>query len=269
MTLDKAAVLARMESWVARYPPDTGYTRRAFTEVLAADLPPGTCLLEQVAAQFTGREEPGVDRVYWDTSERRTPYSNIHRMTFDRAVDCSSAWYILAHIFFGISIGTWTEAQYSRLRGIGRKVDWPERREFDLIYWKFRPGRRVTHVAGIVRPPDADGTGGKIAHTTSTTDPWRIEPDDYQATRRVALFRFISDEQYQSLFVSDDPTEGGEDMTPEQDRLLRLTRVSDVARSHDMEILKAMLKGVPAEAIERMEQAKDADVAAERRRLEL
>lgn len=202
MTLDTAALIQRAIAWEKDHPPNTGYTEKVFRRVCGAVLPIGTNLILQIAAQFTGKEE-STDLVSWDTSEERTPYSNTYRWTFDRSVDCSSSWHILARIFFNINIGTWTEEQYDVLSDIGHKVAWSERREFDLVYFNFKAGRRVSHVAGIVRKPDASGKGGLIAHTTSPSNPWRIEADSYASSNRVCVFRFLTDAQYQSLFVTE------------------------------------------------------------------
>lgn len=51
-----------------------------------------------------------------------------------------------------------------------------------------------------------------------------------------------------------------DDMTDEDRRLLKLSRVSDVARSHDMEIIKAMIAGEPEATISALEAAKAKDV---------
>ncbi|MBN1459825.1 MAG: hypothetical protein JXA57_09815, partial [Armatimonadetes bacterium] len=51
-----------------------------------------------------------------------------------------------------------------------------------------------------------------------------------------------------------------DDMTDEDRLLIRLARVSDVARSYDMEILKALVRGDTAKA-EKLEEAKSIGVA--------
>ncbi len=59
---------------------------------------------------------------------------------------------------------------------------------------------------------------------------------------------------------------GDDDMTPDQDKLLKLARVSDVARSADAEIIKALIKGEMGKAAA-LELEKARDVAAEKARL--
>lgn len=65
-----------------------------------------------------------------------------------------------------------------------------------------------------------------------------------------------------------DPQGGDEDMTPEQERLLKLGRLSDLARSYDADIIKALIEGDRAKATE-LESAKAVAVAQERQRLGL
>lgn len=60
----------------------------------------------------------------------------------------------------------------------------------------------------------------------------------------------------------------GQDMTPDQDKMLRQLRLSALAQSHDIAILKAILAENSAE-VTRLEAAKDAAVKAERIRLGL
>lgn len=57
-------------------------------------------------------------------------------------------------------------------------------------------------------------------------------------------------------------------MTPEQDKLLRQCRLSDVARSYDVKIIRAEIRGDAAEAA-RLEAEKAAAVAAEKKALGL
>jgi hypothetical protein len=59
-----------------------------------------------------------------------------------------------------------------------------------------------------------------------------------------------------------------DDMTPEQDKLLKQMRVSDVARSYDVEIIKALVAGKTKEADE-LEDAKTDAVMAEKKKLGL
>lgn len=65
-----------------------------------------------------------------------------------------------------------------------------------------------------------------------------------------------------------EPTEKEEDLTDEQDRLLRLSRVSGMARSYDMEIIKALIRG-NEESASKWESEKSLAVEAERKKLGL
>jgi len=201
--IDKAALVERAIAWARENPPYTGYTEKVFRAVCKANLPNGANIFTQICAQFTGKEE-AVDLVHWDTPEWRLPYSNTHRYSLDRSVDCSSALYVLNMIFWGMNIGTWTEAIYSK--GKNKQIPWRERRIGDIILYNFKQsqGRNVSHAAvQVIEPDRKTDKGGMIAHTTSPSDPWRFESDNYAAKNRVCVIRFWSDSQYQSLFVTD------------------------------------------------------------------
>jgi N-acetyl-anhydromuramyl-L-alanine amidase AmpD len=59
-----------------------------------------------------------------------------------------------------------------------------------------------------------------------------------------------------------------DDMTDKQDKMLKQLRLSDIARSYDIEILKALIKGDQAQA-DKLERGKLDACAAERKRLGL
>ena len=59
-----------------------------------------------------------------------------------------------------------------------------------------------------------------------------------------------------------------DDMTDEDRKLLKLSRVSDIARSYDMEIIKALVRG-DEDVAARLEAEKGAAVETERKRLGL
>jgi peptidoglycan hydrolase-like protein with peptidoglycan-binding domain len=195
--LDKGALIQRAINWQQAHPPVTGYTENAFRAVCGAILPLGANLMIQTGMQYTGKEET-VDEVHWDTAEKRLPYSNTYRFSLDRSVDCSSFWYVLYQIFFGINVGTWTEAMYTILSP--KKIAWTDRRPCDLVLYNFKAdeGRKASHVAGVVG-------NGLILHTTSPTNPLRVESDSYAASSRVGVYRPLTDAQYQTLIVADAP----------------------------------------------------------------
>lgn len=196
--LDKNALISRAIAWEKAHPPNTGYTEEVFRNVCGANLPNGTNLLVQIAAQFTGKEESGIDLVHWDEPEERAPYSNDAklRMTLDGKPDCSSFWYVMYKIFFQINIGTWTEEQYSILKS--KSISWANRRPGDYVLFNFKAsqGRKASHGAAVMG-------NGLIGHTTSPSNPFRFQEDTYGASSRVGVYRVLTDAQYNSLLVTD------------------------------------------------------------------
>jgi hypothetical protein len=195
--LDKTELLKRTAAYAKAHPPDTGYTVSAMKAVLQAGLPAGANLLVQFAMQFTGKEE-STDYAHWDKPEIRLPYSNTYRYSLDRSADCSSFWWAVYNIFFGVNIGTTTWKMYDKWH---RKfIPWEKRRPGDVILYNFKSGRPVSHAAGYIG-------GGLIQHTTNPRDKMHIEADTYAAKNRVGVFRPVSGEQYSSLIV------GGQEVT--------------------------------------------------------
>lgn len=196
--LDKAALIKSAIAWEKAHPPNTGYIEEVFRQVCGANLPNGTNLWVQIAAQFTGKEESGIDLVHWDEPEKRAPYSQDAklRLTLDGKPDCSSFWYIMYMIFFKINIGTWTEAQYSTLKS--KSISWAKRRPGDHVLFNFKAseGRKASHAANVMG-------NNLIGHTTSPSNPFRFQEDTYSASNRVGVYRVLSDAQYNSLLITD------------------------------------------------------------------
>jgi cell wall-associated NlpC family hydrolase len=190
--IDKAAVIARAAAWDKAHPP--AGIEKVIRAVFAANLPNGTNVWVQIAAQFTGKEE-AIDLVSgWD--EKRLPYSQASRLSFGKSMDCSSFWYGLYTVVFGIDIGYYTEAQFTTLKG--KDISWSQRRPADHVLFNFKQsqGRHASHAANIMG-------SGLLAQTTSPSNPFRFESDTYAASSRVGLYRVITDAQYQSLLVDD------------------------------------------------------------------
>jgi hypothetical protein len=147
--------------------------------------------------QFDGKETVD-DKVEWDNPERRLPYGD--NRSLDKKSDCSSFWQNIYDVFLGINIGTWTEGIWSKYRT--KRIKWEDRRPGDLIFWNFKKGRTVSHVAGYIG-------NGRILHTTSPGNPLRVEKDTYSKSHRVGVIRILTDAQYNSLLFVDDPSSGG------------------------------------------------------------
>ena len=216
--LDTTALLARADAWDKAHPP--AGIGPVIRRVLAANLPNGTNLWVQVAAQFTGKEE-AVDLVDgW--GEDRLDYSNTSRFSFGRSMDCSSVWYGMYKVFFGIDIGTWTEAQLTKLKS--KAIQWAQRRPADHVLFNFKAaqGRHASHAANIMG-------AGLIGHTTSPSNPFRFESDTYSASKRVGLYRVLTDAQYQSLIIDDSASEEEEPVTmafiPGDTRTAQVTQI--------------------------------------------
>jgi LysM repeat protein len=207
--MDRQELLKRAIDWEKSHAPNTGYTEKAFRAVCEANLPNGDNLLREAMAQFTGREEPGVDLVRWDSdgdgkpdAEDRLDYSNDYRYSLDRSGDCSSTMFVFYQIFFRKNIGTTTLKMWEKYHKTSM-VPWEHRRLGDIVGWNFKDGRPISHEGCVIVEPDKHGRGGQIAHTTSPGDPFRFQEDSYAASNRIGVFRVLTDAEYQSLWVTD------------------------------------------------------------------
>ena len=188
-------LVKRAKAYVKKHPPDTGYTVKAMETVCAGKLDAGTNIMVQFALQFDGKETV-EDQTQWDTPERRLPYGDARSL--DARSDCSSFVQNLYDLFFGINIGTWTEAQWKKYKS--KQVDFKNLRPCDLIFWNFKKGRNVSHVAMYIG-------NNKIIHTTSSGNPLRVEASSYSAKSRVGCVRILSDAQYNNLIYGGEVTE--------------------------------------------------------------
>lgn len=159
-------------------------------QVESANLPAGTNKMVEFALQFDG-EGTVLDHI--DNAEKKLPYDD--GLDFESA-DCSSFVQSLYLLFFGINIGSYTESQYRNYKH--KVIPFKDRRSCDLIFWvsdsKKKKGRNVSHVALYIGD-------NKIIHTTSKSNPLRVQSDDYWASKRVCCIRILSDEQYENLIV--------------------------------------------------------------------
>ena len=188
--IDKTQLLEQTEAYIKAHPPNTGYTLNAMKAVLDADLPDGTNIGVQFALQFDGKETID-DEVQWDSAERRLPYGD--DPSLDDKSDCSSFWRNVILIFFPyLDIGTWTEAIWKKYKT--HQVPWEQRRPLDLILYNFKSGRNVSHVSGYIG-------NSRILHTTSTSNPLRVDADSYARSKVVGVVRVLTDEEYYSLII--------------------------------------------------------------------
>ena len=205
--IDTAVVLARMVAWQkTNGGRETDLVIRQHRAVFDAELPVGTFLPEQCWAQLTGKEEP-FDLVD-EYPEDRLDYSQTSRWNPNKSMDCSSWAEWNVRMWTGRSlvapgVTSYTESQWQANKH--RAVPWASRRPFDLVYWNFKQGRTASHV-GIL------GSPGRLCHTTSPTNPLRIEADTWSASSRVGVVRILTDAEYASMFVEED------DMTPDEVR---------------------------------------------------
>ena len=205
--IDTNAVLTRMVAWQkANGGKETDLVIRQHRAVFAASLPAGTFLPEQCWAQLTGTEE-AFDLIA-EYPEDRLDYSQTSRWNPNKSMDCSSWAEWNVRMWTGRSlvapgVTSYTESQWQANKH--RVVPWASRRPFDLVYWNFKQGRTASHV-GIL------GSPGRLCHTTSPTNPLRIEADTWSASSRVGVVRILTDAEYASMFVEED------DMTPDEVR---------------------------------------------------
>lgn len=188
--IDRTKLLTQAEEYVRKHPPNTGYTIKAMKAVCTAAYPENTNLMVQFALQFDGKETID-DLTQWDSPERRLPYGDSRSL--DNKSDCSSFVENVYDIFFDFDIGTWTEAIWAKYKN--NQVEYMALRPCDLIFWNFKKGRNVSHVALYIG-------GGKIIHTTSPSNPLRVDKVTYAAASRVGCVRILTNEQYNSLLYS-------------------------------------------------------------------
>jgi hypothetical protein len=181
--------------------------RAVFDAAKAGKLPQGTFLPEQCWAQMTGKEE-SFDLIN-EYPEDRLDYSNYSRWNMNKSGDCSSVVHWKVYVWTGRTlvpsgVNSYTESQWQYNKA--KVVAYALRRAFDLPYFNFKQsqGRTVSHVATF-------GTNGRMWHTTSPTNPYRCDVDTWGASNRVGVVRFLTDSEYQSLFVGSVVT-GGTDM---------------------------------------------------------
>lgn len=186
-------LVEQTKAYANKHKPNTGYTIKAMEAVRDTVYPEDTNIGVQFALQFDGKETV-EDLTQWDSPERRLPYKDSRSL--DKSSDCSSFWQNFFDLMFGFDIGTWTEAQWAWGKRHGRIVKWSERRPLDLIFYNFKSGRTVSHVAGYIG-------NGKILHTTSPGNPLRVQSDSYGSDNYVGVVRVLTDDQYNSLIVKD------------------------------------------------------------------
>jgi hypothetical protein len=188
--LDRFKLLSRAEEYVKKHPPDKGYTTEAMRAVCTAVYPEETNLMVQFALQFDGKETE-EDLTEWDSPERRLPYGDSRSL--DKKSDCSSFVENVYDIFFGFDIGTWTEAIWKKYKN--SQVPYLDMRPCDLMLWNFKSGRNVSHVAMYIGD-------GRIIHTTSASNPLRVDKVTYASSSRVGCIRILNNDQYNSLLYS-------------------------------------------------------------------
>jgi cell wall-associated NlpC family hydrolase len=203
--LDRQKLLAHAETYVSKHLPDTGYTLKAMKAVCTSVYPENTNLMVQFALQFDGKETE-EDLTEWDSPERRLPYGDSRSL--DKKSDCSSFVENVYDIFFGFDIGTWTEAIWKKYKD--NQVQYTALKPCDLIFWNFKKDRNVSHVAMYIGD-------GRIIHTTSTSNPLRVDKVTYASGSRVGCVRILTNDQYNSLLYSaeDAGNEDGDNGTPE------------------------------------------------------
>jgi LysM repeat protein len=186
-TYSQSLLMKRVSDYMERAKPNTGYTEAAMKAVLQAHLPDNTFILTQLMLQYDGKET--AQDFVGVFAERRLPYKDDDSL--DGTGDCSSFPGVVYEMLCDISIGSWTEEIWKRYKK--NQVDVANLREGDLIFWNFKEGRNVSHMATYLG-------GGWMIHTTSPKNPLRIEKlNDYSPHKRVGCCRVLSDAEYTAL----------------------------------------------------------------------
>jgi cell wall-associated NlpC family hydrolase len=184
--IDRTKLMEQAKKYVEKHPPNKGNTLKAMELICTTDFPKGTNLLIQFALQFDGKMVGG-DLVAWDAP--RLPY--LASWSLDKGADCADFIRNVVYIFFNKNIGEYTEAIWQKYHT--KEVPWEQRREGDVIGYKFSSRNpHLTHVSLYIG-------NGKILHTTSQSNPLRVENDSYGKSSRVGVYRVLTDSEYESL----------------------------------------------------------------------
>jgi cell wall-associated NlpC family hydrolase len=193
--IEKLSELA--EVYIKKYPPDTGYTRKAAQAVYdayrAGKLPGGTNVGVQLALQYDGVELGSGDLVDMPGDEKRLPY--LASYSLDVGADCMDFVRNISLLLFGKNPGDWTQGAF--VQNKAKQVTWSERRPMDLLLFNFKSGRDASHAALYLG-------GGLMLHTRSKSKPLMVTADSiYDAADRAGtgVFRIYSDEEYNSLII--------------------------------------------------------------------
>lgn len=143
----------------------------------------------------------------------------------------------------------------------GDKEPWPEEmlRGLWVIHAAFRDRLGIPLRRGVTGPTNTNVP-------TTTGRGWLFHRDARESNKSCPGNR-NTHVALQAAFDRLD-AEGDDDMTDEDRKLLKQARLSDVARSYDMEIIKALVRG-DEDVAARLEAEKGAAVETERKRLGL
>ncbi len=197
-----------VKAYIKAHGPDTGYSLNAVLAVIDAAekglLPAGANVAVQIALQYDGKETK-EDLVVWAAPEKRLPYGG--SWSLDYKADCIDFIRNLKMMLFGgKNPGNWSEGMYQNYKN--RFIRWEDRRPFDAILYLIGDRNpHATHGSLIVNI-------GSIIHTTSRSNPLRVDDIMYAYSKVVGVCRIITDEEYASVIVPGDviPIEGEEDM---------------------------------------------------------
>lgn len=178
--LDKEAIIKRAEVYHSK----TGPVVAAVKEVLGTTYPAGTNLILVFVQKFIGLKYGAKN------------------MCMDKVVDCAELWRITFYIWFGMDIGSYSDAQYLNKNGTIVTDDFdtlPKCRPLDLVFYKTSSSKRSGHVAAIfdsarIFHSGASENGAKVNFSKIT---WGKR----YFTKAMYVKRFLSDEQYSSIIV--------------------------------------------------------------------
>lgn len=177
---DDAQIIARAE----RYHSSDGRVVKAVKEVLATNYPCGTNRILMFVQKFIGLKY------------------GARNMNMDNMVDCAELWRITFYIWFGMDIGSYSDAQYLNRTATIVTDDFdalPKCRPLDLVFYKTSSKKRSGHVAGIFDT-------ARIFHSGASENGSRVNFSKITWGRRyftspMYVKRFLSDEQYASVIV--------------------------------------------------------------------
>jgi hypothetical protein len=178
--LNKEEIILR----VLKHHAVNGRVHKAILTVLNTNYPEGTNLVLKFAEMFIG-----------------LPYKHTN-MNMDSGVDCEEFWRIIFYIWFGIDIGSFSDAAY--YSKLGKLIttnykDWTTCRDLDLGFYHTSSTKKTGHVVGK--------DGMKLLQSGASVLGERVGFTGFLWHNSIFMCvkRYLTDSQYKSILAPKPP----------------------------------------------------------------